>query len=170
MPGTPIPVLGSDAVTFGVACAAAFLVASMPYALRERLPAANTLAVVGGVAFAVGSVAVWAAARAATIGFGQFGVDVWLVGVFVLGLVVLGAQAAVPLFLYARWNLVSALAALFVSVAFVLFLFLRVAGESDPFFLHAVFFGPVMLAGVCVVAAAELGLRRVLGGADRAAA
>lgn len=170
MPGSPVPVLGSDAATFGVACAAAFLVASLPYALRDRVPAAGTLAGGGGAAFAVGSVAVWAAARAATVGFGQFDVDGSLVGTFALGIVVLGAQAGIPLYLYARWHLVSALAALFVATAFVLFLFLRVAGESDPFFLHALFFGPVLLAGTTIVAVAELGFRRVLGGADRPAA
>jgi len=164
MPGTPDPVLGSDALTLAVACAAGALAASVPVARRERLPAPRAFALAGGFAYAAVSLGVWAGARFATDSFAIAPPDVWA-GVVAIGAAVLAAHAAVPYYAYARWRLVAPLAGLFGATVLILSLFLRVGGESDPLAIY-LFFGVAVVAGLCLLAVVEAGVRRfVLGGA-----
>ncbi|WP_135830155.1 hypothetical protein [Halorussus halobius] len=171
MPGTPDPVLGSRLLTFGVAgvvgLAAALAPVVLSRALGDSTHRPELVAVGGGLAYALVCVGAWAGARLAADAFvsGMVADPLTLVGWTLAGVLALGAQAAVPYYCYARWGLVVPLAALFGATVLVLVAFLGVRGESDPLALYALFFGPAVAAGTCVLALAEFGVRRyVLGG------
>ncbi|WP_115863301.1 hypothetical protein [Halorussus litoreus] len=170
MPGTPDPVLGSRLLTVAVAALLGAAVALAPvflsFALRESRAGPTALAVAGGLAYALLCLGAWAGARLATDAFVSSMVadPLTLVGWLLGGLVVFGAQAGIPYYLYARWRLVVPLAALFGATVLVLFAFLGVRGESDPLALYVLFFGPMVVLGSSVLALAEFGVRRyVLG-------
>lgn len=169
MPGTPDPVLGSDALTFAVACAAAALVASVPFALRDRLPVSTRLAIGGGLGYGAFCLGTWAGARYYADAFvtSLFDRPEFLVGLLLVSVVVLGAHAAIPYYLYARWYLVAPLVGLFAITTLLVDVFLRVRGESDPLGLYVLFFGPVVVVGLCVLGSLEVGVRRLLARARR---
>ncbi len=164
MQGTPDPVLGSDLATLLVAAAAGTVVAILPLhsALRER--DSRRLALAGGAAYALLCLTAWAGVRFVADAFVESMVadPLTLVGFLALAAVVLGLQAAVPVYLHARYALLSPLVALFGLTTLVLYAFLRVRGESEPLVLYALFFGPVLIAGLLAVALAEVGVRRGL--------
>lgn len=164
MPGSPDPVLGSDALTFAVACALAALVASLPYGFRKSLPRPIAFGIGGGAVYAALCLAAWAGARAVTDAFvaGMAADPATLLGWTLAGAVVLGAQAAIPYYLYARWRLVVPLAALFVVTVLILPPFLSVRGESDPLGLYVLVFGPLLALLTALVGLAEFGVRRFL--------
>lgn len=161
MPGTPDPVLGSDALTFAIACATSALVASLPYVLRDRLPTPSRFALGGGIGYALLCLGAWAGARFATDAFANATPRLWALVVSV-GVVVLGAHAAVPYYIFARWKVVAPLAGLFAATTLVLDVFLRVRGESDPLALYVLFFGPIVVVGLCVLGSLEIGVRRLV--------
>jgi len=162
MPGTPEPVLGSEALTLAVACAAGALAASVPYALRERPLAPRTFAIVGGLAYAAISLGAWAGARVATGLFPTATPRSWLL-FGAATVIVLVAHAAIPYHAYARWRLVAPLAGLFGATVLVFRVFLRVGGESDPLAIYP-FFGAAVVVGLCLLALVEVAVRRfVLG-------
>lgn len=166
MPGTPDPVLGSDALTVAVACLAGAVVAFAPLVFRPSLDRPAALAVGGGVAYALLTLGAWAGARLVADAFVSemtAGPAVFL-GWTLAGAVVLGAQAAIPYYCYARWRLVAPLVALFVVTVLVLYAFLGVRGESDPLGLYVLLFGPLLVIGTCLVCLAEFGVRRFLVG------
>jgi hypothetical protein len=165
MPGTPDPVLGSDALTFGVAVTVAALVAVLPFVFRKRLRAARRLALGGGLAYAALCLGAWAGARFVADAFIPSMVEQidTLVVLLLWSTVVLGAQAAAPAYLYARWNLRTPLLGLFALTALVLYAFFRVRGESDPLALYVLFFGPILVGGLLVLGAVEAGVRRLIG-------
>ncbi|WP_276301276.1 hypothetical protein [Halorussus lipolyticus] len=164
MPGTPDPVLGSDALTLAVACFVGALVATVPYGFRESLPRPALLAVGGGAVYAVFCLAVWAGARLATVGFPPAAADrpATLAVVVVLNALVIGAQVAVPYYLYARFRFVAPLVGAFAATVAVLVLFLGVGGETDPIALYPLLFGPLLVAAICLLGLAEFGVRRFL--------
>ncbi len=164
MPGSPDPVLGSDALTLAVACVVGALVATAPYGFRESLPRPVAFGIGGGAVYAVLCLAAWAGARLVTDAFvaGMAADPATLLGWTLAGAVVLGAQAAIPYYLYARWRLVVPLAALFVVTVLILPPFLGVRGESDPIGLYVLVFGPMFAILTALVGLAEFGVRRVL--------
>lgn len=161
MPGTPDPVLGSDALTFAVACATGALVASLPYVIRDRLPTSSRFAIGGGLGYAALCLGAWAGARFATSTFANATPRLWTL-VVAVGALVLGAHAAIPYYLYARWHVVAPLAGLFAVTTLVVDVFLHVRGESDPLGLYALFFGPIVVVGLCVLGSLEIGARRLV--------
>ena len=170
MPGTPDPVLGSRLLTVGVGSVVGLAAALVPVALSRALGEStlrpSLVAVGGGLAYALLCVGAWAGARLATDTFvsGMVADPLTLAGWTLAGVLALGAQAGVPYYLHARWGLVVPLAALFGATVLVLVAFLGVRGESDPLALYALFFGPMVVVGTCVLALAEVGVRRyVLG-------
>ncbi|WP_134670512.1 hypothetical protein [Halorussus marinus] len=160
MPGTPDPALGSEALTVAIACGAGAFAAAMPFAVRERLPAPWAFAVGGGLAYAAVSLGVWAGARFVTDLFPTATARVWLLVGGATAVVLVG-HAAIPYYAYARWGLVAPLAGLFGATALVWYLFLRVGGESDPLAIYP-FFGAAVVAGLCVLALVEAGVRRLI--------
>jgi hypothetical protein len=164
MPGTPDPVLGSDALSLAVACFVGALVAAVPYGFRESLPRPGVLAVGGGLAYAVVCLAAWALARIATIGVPfQASEQSGLIAVLLaLNVLVIGSQVAIPYYLYASYRFVSPLAGAFVATVFVLTVFLGVGGETDPIVLYPVLFGPILVVGIALLAFAEFCIRRFL--------
>ncbi|USZ67988.1 hypothetical protein NGM10_14790 [Halorussus salilacus] len=164
MPGTPDPVVGSDAATFAVACGVGALAASLPYAFRGRLAAPRRVALGGGVASAALGLGAWAGARFATNSFAPslLGSPEHFLGLLAWSALVLGAQAGLALYLFARWGLAVPLAELLAGTTLVLYAFLRVRGESDPLALYALFFGPLFVAGMLAASLAELGVRRAV--------
>ena len=167
MPGTPDPVLGNDALTLAVACAVGVLVAAAPLVLQESLPRNTVFAFYGGLAYAVLGLAAWAGARVVTDAFvDSMTADVGIfLGWTLAAALVLGAQAGIPYYFYARWRLVVPLAVLFVVTVLILPLFLGVRGESDPLALYVIFFGPMLVGGTCLVGLVEFAVRRfALGG------
>lgn len=164
MPGSPDPVLGSIELTVAVSVVAAALVASLPVVFRDELPPPRRLALGGGLGYALFALAAWTGARAATDAFVVSPVE--RPGAFVVllavGAVVLAVQAAVPLYLYARWRLVTPLVGLFGATTLVLTVFLQVRGESDPLALYALFFGPLVVGILVLVALTEAGVGRAI--------
>ena len=166
MPGTPDPVLGSDALNLAVACGAGVLVAAAPVVLRESLPRHTLLAFYGGLAYAVLGLAAWAGARVVTDAFvdGMTADAATFLGWTLAAALVLGAQAGIPYYFYARWRLVVPLAALFVVTVLILPPFLSVRGESDPLALYALLVGPLLVGGTCLVGLVEFAVRRFASG------
>ena len=166
MPGTPDPVLGNDALTFAVACAVGVFVAAAPVVLRKSLPRHTVLAFYGGLAYASLCLAAWAGARVVTDAFvdGMTADAGTFLGWTLVAAVILGAQAGVPYYLYARWRLVVPLAALFVVTVLILPPFLSVRGESDPLGLYVILFGPLLVGGTCLVGLVEFAVRRFASG------
>ena len=166
MPGSPDPVLGSDALNVGVAAFVAGAFALLPYVLRDRFAEPKAVALGGGLGYALVGLGAWAGARLVTDAFvGGMTADAATFAAWLLaGGVVLGAQAAIPYYCYARWRLVAPLAALFVVTVLILPPFLSVRGESDPLALYALVFGPLLVGGSSLVGLTEFGVRRFLGG------
>ncbi|UPW00225.1 hypothetical protein M0R88_17150 [Halorussus gelatinilyticus] len=164
MPGSPDPVLGSDALTLAVACALAALVAAAPYGFRGSLPRPAVLAVGGGAVYACLCLAVWALARLVTVGLPAAAVErpATLAVVLLLNGFVIALQVAIPYYAYARWRFVAPLAGAFAATVAVLVLFLNVNGETDPVGLYPFVFGPPLVVAICVLALAEGAVRRVL--------
>ncbi|MFC4450226.1 hypothetical protein [Halorussus aquaticus] len=162
MPGSPDPVLGSDALNVGVATLVAGLFVALPYVLRNRFDR-RRLAVVGGLAYAVVCLGAWAGARFVADAFvaGMTADPAVFAGWTLAGAVVLGAQAAVPYYCFARWRLVAPLAALFAVTVLILPPFLSVRGESDPLALYALVFGPLLVGLTCLGGLAEYAVRQV---------
>ena len=168
MPGSPDPVLGSDPLTIAVAAFVAGAFAVLPAVFRNRFGEPRGLALAGGLAYAVVCLSAWAGARFVTDAFAAgMTADPATFGAWLLvGALVLGAQAAVPYYCFARWRLVAPLAGLFVVTVLVLPPFLSVRGESDPLALYALIFGPILVGLTGLVALAEYAVRKVaLGGA-----
>jgi hypothetical protein len=166
MPGTPDFVLGSAALTFAVACLVGGAVAVVPFALRDSFPAPAALSLAGGVAYALLCLGAWVGARLVADAFvsGMTDDATALVGWLAAGAVVLGLQAGIPYYSYARWRLVGPLVALFAVTVVVVYAFLGVRGETDPLGLYVVLFGPLLVTATCLVGLAEAGVRRfVLG-------
>ncbi|WP_058365375.1 hypothetical protein [Haloparvum sedimenti] len=170
MPGTPDPVLGSDAVTLVVAVllAVATTAAMAWRASRTSRPLRTaTLLGVGHGAILVGGWALvrivayrfWTAPSAAPWEF------LLVVGG---GLLVLTLQAAVPFGWLTARGVVSPTVGLAAATALVWFLVLRVGGESDPLGLYALAFGPLVVAALLGLGAAEWAVRRALGAAESA--
>ncbi|GAB3420081.1 hypothetical protein GCM10027435_22310 [Haloparvum alkalitolerans] len=173
MPGTPDPVLGSDAATLvasvllavATTAAAAWRAsgtqrASRPLRTATLLGVAHGAVLVGGWAL-VRTVAgrFWTAPTAAP---GEF------LLVVVGGLLVVTLQAAVSLGWLAARGVVSPTVGLAAATALVWFLILRVGGESDPLGLYALAFGPVVVAALLGLGAAEWAVRRALDSVENA--
>ncbi|MFC7166963.1 hypothetical protein [Halospeciosus flavus] len=159
MPGTPDPVLGSDALTFAVAAALGIVATTVPIALEreDRLPEPWRLALGGGVVSALGHLTLWSLARDLANPLALFAPSrPLLVGFVVLAVLVLGAQTAIPWYCYARWRLRIPLVVLFGATTLVVDSFLHVHGETDPLGLYTLFFGPVLVVSLGILATAEL--------------
>ncbi|WP_135854527.1 hypothetical protein [Halorussus salinus] len=163
MPGSPDPVLGSDALNIGVSTLVAGLFVALPYLFRDRLTERRAFALGGGLAYAITCFAAWAGARVATDAFvaGMAADAGTFLAWTVAALVVLGAQAAIPYYCVARWRLVAPLAALFAVTVLILPPFLSVRGESDPLGLYVLLFGPLLVGLTGLVALGEYAVRRV---------
>ncbi|WP_135825908.1 hypothetical protein [Halorussus ruber] len=163
MPGSPDPILGSDAANVGVSTLVAVLFVALPYLLRDRLDDSRRFALGGGLAYALTCLAAWAGSRVATDAFaaGMAADAGTFLGWSAAALVVLGAQAAIPYYCVARWRLVAPLAALFAVTVLILPPFLSVRGESDPLGLYVLVFGPLLVGLTCLGAVAEYVVRSV---------
>ncbi|WP_324756238.1 hypothetical protein [Haloarcula montana] len=163
MPGTPDPALGSDTLTRAVSVVASVAVLALPYLFVDRWPPLR-VALGSGAVYAVGCLCCWAGARLLTDAFASGFGDrpVASAGVGAVGTVVLAAQAAVPVYGYARYGVVVPLVALSVVTNVLVYTFLLVRGETDPLGLYALFFGPALVAGLALLAGLELCVRWLL--------
>ncbi|MDS0298700.1 hypothetical protein NDI76_08090 [Halogeometricum sp. S1BR25-6] len=163
MPGTPNPVLGSDALTAAVSLLAAAV--AVVLAVRSRDAASpRVLALGGGVGYAVLAVGLWFVVRLVAGQFSQYSASAaeW-VGIVLLSAAVVALHAGLALYLHARWRYLTPLAALFAVTALLAWLFLRVGGETDPLVIYAILFGPAVPLFFLALAAAEYGVRVVVG-------
>lgn len=168
MPGSPDPVLGSMTLTIGVSIILAAVLVALPLLGRSQL-VSRRLALGGGLGYALVCLAAWAGARAVTDAFvsGLIEQPASLVVLVVVGAVVLGVQAAVPIYLYDRWGLVAPLAGLFGATSLILVTFLQVRGESDPLGLYVLVFGPMAIGLLVVVGLGEIAIRRAVAALGR---
>jgi hypothetical protein len=163
MAGTPDPVLGSDALTAAASLLAA--AAAVALAVRSREAASSrALALGGGVGYAVVAVGLWFVVRLAAGQFAQYSAPAteWA-GIALLSTAVVALHAGLALYLHARWEYLTPLVVLFAVTALLAWLFLRVGGESDPLGIYAILFGPAVPLVLFVLAAAEYGVRVVVG-------
>ncbi|MDS0292920.1 hypothetical protein [Halogeometricum luteum] len=165
MAGTPDPVLGSDALTAAVSLLAA--AAAVALAARSREAASSrtrALALGGGVGYAVVAVGLWFVVRLVTGQFAQYSASAtqWA-GVVLLSTPAVALHAGLALYLHARWEYLSPLVVLFAVTALLAWLFLRVGGETDSLGLYAILFGPAVPLVLLVLAAAEYGVRALVG-------
>jgi hypothetical protein len=160
MPGTPDPVLGSDALTFAVALLGAAVVVGFLVLLerRGRLHEPHWSALAVGAAYGIGSTLLWAGVLAVFAPRLLPDSGAWLVA---LAPVVVGLQAAVPVYGYARWRLVAPMAALVPLTMLVFWLVLRVGGESDGYLLYVFLGSAYALPGLLVLTGIELGAREL---------
>ena len=161
MPGTPDPVLGSDAVTLAVAAAAAVPVGLLPLLVRRRLTTGRrTTALLGGAAYGGLCSLLWVLVRlvAAPRLLPDSPLEtLWLA---VISAAVVGLQAVVAGYLHDRFRLRLPLAGLYGLTMLVLFTCLRVGGESPGYLLY-LFAVPFAVIGLSLLGALELGGRRL---------
>ncbi|WP_410767211.1 hypothetical protein [Haloferax sp. DFSO60] len=160
MPGTPDPVLGSEVLTHAVASAVGLVLVADVYASRKRIARDRLLPALVGIVYAVTTLAVWAASRAVTDAFpsGVSENPTTVVGVLVFSLLVLTGFVFGTARLYARYGLLVPLVGLFGVTELVWWAFLHVRGESDALGMF-VFFGPLFLILVFLVAGVEYAIR-----------
>ncbi|GAB6878211.1 hypothetical protein JCM17823_04850 [Halorubrum gandharaense] len=164
MPGTPDPVLGSDPVTLAVAAILSVLVVSLfAYLVSRSELSAVLLAGVGSAGYGLFTIGVWASVR---WGFEHITLDPmadpWpFIMVIVIAGGLLALQAAIPFYLFARFSLVAPMFGFTGISTLLLFVFLRVGGETDPLALFGFGFAPVFIGSLLGLAALETGVRRV---------
>lgn len=157
---TPDPVLGSDALTFLAAVTLAAPAVALPVLLarRGRLPGPRRVALAAGTAYGMGCTLLWATvlllAAPRLLPGGA------ALGFVVAATVVVGLQAAIPWYCYARWRLRLPLVGLFGLTTLVCYLCLQVGGESDGYLLYALL-GSYALPGLCLLVGLELGGREL---------
>lgn len=164
MPGSPYPALGSTALTLAISVVAAATAVVATRWLDDRGLGTRTLTALVSVPYAVSALAVWAGARHwGPVVFpdyqGPLLLAAWLVGAFA----VVTLQVAVPVYAFARWRLLVALPALFLSTAATWYQFLLVNGETDVLWLWVIAFGPLLVVGTLALFGIEAGVRRVAG-------
>lgn len=164
MPGTPDPVIGSDAVTIVLAASLALVTVLWPLRAFPRSAVTTRLVPIGSVAYAAVAILLWFGVRAA---FYHHVIDpaadpVGFSLIVTVAVIVFALQAAIPLYLYASRGLVVPLVVLAAVTTVLFFTFLRVGGESDPIGLYAFAFGPLVIGILLVGGAFELGVRRAL--------
>ena len=152
--------LGSDALTLAVALLGAVAVVAVLVLLdrHDSLLEPRWSALVAGVTYGVGFTLLWAGVLAVFRPHLLPDSGAWLVA---LAPVVVGLQAAVPVYGYVRWRLVLPMVALLPLTALVFWLTLRVGGESDGYLLYTVFSGVYTLPGLLVPAGTELGVKEL---------
>ncbi len=165
MPGTPDPVLGSDPLTLVVAGALSILVVGSFASLVSRSEmSAILLAGIGAAGYGLFATGVWASVRR---GFGHITLDpmaepLAFASLILLAGGLLGVQAAIPFFLYARSGFLAPMVGFVAISTLLLFVFLRVGGETDPLALFGFGFAPFFLGGLLALAALEAGVRYVV--------
>jgi hypothetical protein len=170
MPGTPHHALGDPLLTAAATTFLAAGVVASAVGLRSRLSDPRLLAAGGGVAYGVLFVSLWTLVRLVFWRFAAGPTERLLLfaGIVAVGSLVLVLQGGVALYLWSRWDLATPLGGLFVVSWVCGYLFLRVGGESGALFtmfLWAGMVGPVAIAAVVVLAAAEAGVGRLYRGA-----
>lgn len=118
------------------------------------------LAVAVGVLYAVVVLAVWAAVRRHTDLLRTYVRDRprFAARLVSSGWLVLGAQAAVPTYLLARWDLLVPMVGLGPVTWGLVATFLASSGDTDPLGLYA-FYGPLVVLGLSVLGGVEVALR-----------
>lgn len=166
MPGTPDHALGDPRLTvLGTTVLAVVVVGSLVL-VESRFGNREKYAALGGVAYALVYVGLWALIPAV---FGDFVLNpkgAPFLAATGFGLLVLFVQGVVPLSLYSRWGLRLPLAGLFVVSWICGYLFFQVGGESGPTFtllLWGSFLGPVGILAIGGLGVIERGLQKILG-------
>jgi hypothetical protein len=166
VPGTPHHALGHPLLTVLATTTLAAVAVGTLAVVRSRVPDARAYAAVGGLAYGLYYLALWAAVPAV---FWRFAVDplanpVFAVGSVALGVVALSLQGALPLYARARWSLRTPLLALAATSWLCGYLFLRVGGESGATFLLGLWslaLAPLGLLVAAALGALEAGIRRL---------
>lgn len=165
MPGTPDPVLGSEALTWGIAfLLSALIVGGFVYVASRWTNSTVVLTALGAGVYGLFAVGLWAGVR---LVFHQFALSpvteplqfAWLI---VVAGGVIAVYAVIPFYLFARFTFVAPMIGFTAISTFLLFLFLRVGGESDPLGLFGVGFAPVFFGVLIVLGFLEAGVRYVV--------
>lgn len=166
MPGTPDPVLGSNAVTLAAAAAAAVPVGLLPLLVRRRLTVSReTTALLGGAAYGGLCSLLWVLVRLVVAPHLLPDSPLETLWLVVLSAAVVGLQAALTGYLHDRFRLRLPLAGFYGLTILVLFTCLRVGGESPGYLLY-LFVVPFAVVGLTLLGALELGGRRLKNGGD----
>ena len=163
MPGTPDPVLGSDPLTLIVAGAlSALIVGSFAYvASRSEF---STVVLTGGGAAGYGlfAIGLWASVRVMFYHLDPMIDPFQFILLILLAGGLLAVQAAIPFFLYARSGFLAPMVGFATISIFLLFVFLRVGGETDPLALFGFGFAPLFIGSLLALAALEAGVRHLI--------
>ncbi|SDR16160.1 hypothetical protein [Natronobacterium texcoconense] len=166
MPGIPEPVLGSEPLTWIVAATLSVLVVSLfAYAASRWEFSAVVLIVAGAAGYGLFAAGLWASVRLA---FHHLALDpvaepVTFAWLLVVAGGLLAVQAAIPFFLFARFGYVVPMIGFTAISTLLLFVFLRVGGETDPLALFGFGFAPFFVGSLLVLAVLEAVLRYLLG-------
>jgi hypothetical protein len=168
VPGTPHHALGDPRLTVIATTVLAVVVVGSLVVVESRFVNRDRYAAVGGLAYALGYLVLWALVPTMFWHFAvnPMGEPFLFAGIVGFGLLVLFVQGALPLYLYSRWSLRLPVVGLFVVSWVCGYLFFRVGGESGATF--TLFLWSAMLAPVGIVAIGGLGtverkLRRIAG-------
>jgi hypothetical protein len=166
VPGTPHHALGHPLLTVLATTALAAVVVGTLAVGRSRFSDALAYAAVGGLAYGLVYLALWALVPAV---FWRFAIDpladpAFAVGSVAVGALALSLQGALGLYAHARWSLRAPLLGLAATSWVCGYLFLRVGGESGATFmllLWSVALAPLAVLAVAALGGLEAGIRRL---------
>ncbi|MFC5971293.1 hypothetical protein ACFPYI_08135 [Halomarina salina] len=141
----------------------AVLVVAVPVVFRTWFVGAPELVVAASGGYAGCCLCLWAAVRSVTQWPSPEDYLDYLL-VVTLGVVLLTAQAGIPVYSYVHWALVTPLVGLFAATVVAVSTFSARYPESDALGFYALVFGPVLLGGTVALALLEYGVRTSLGG------
>jgi hypothetical protein len=164
MPGTPDPVFGSQILTHIVSSAVGLVLVTVVYTTRRRIARSRLRPARIGVGYAAATLAVWFAVRVVTDAFpsGFVTNPTGAAGILAFSFLLLTMFVVATARLYARRGLVVPLVSLFGVTELVWWAFLHVRGETNALGMF-VFFGPMLLAVVLLLAGIEYVGRRMWG-------
>jgi len=141
------------------------VVVAVPVVFTELFVDTPELVAAVGLVYALACTGLWAVTQTTASGFpsGTRVEPLNTVFVLLVGEVVLSLQTAIPTYAFVTWGLVAPLVGLVVATTLTVLFFSQPGVESDPFGMHALLFGPILLGGTVVLGLVEFGAQTLVG-------